>query len=171
MKRTAITLVELLVVTAIIGLLSAVAVTATTNANVKGRDAKRLGDKRAIINALNVYYSNNGSWPATNDNWVCFGAATTESCWTGSYNGLDALKTAMAPYMTSSPTTGTMAGNNAYNRYLYMSSATNPVVNGLVGAALIWPKENAITTSECPAPSWIVKLDKYWYCYEYLGPP
>lgn len=171
MPRRAFTLVELLVVVAIIGLLSSVAAVSMSNARIAGRDAKRLGDKRAIITALNAYYSDNGSWPASSNSWICYGAPTTESCWGGSYNGLDSFKTAMTPYMSSSPTTGTVSGNNAYNRYLYAYSATVPPIGSLYGAVLVWPKENQITSAECPSPSVITKLDKYWYCYEYLGAP
>jgi prepilin-type N-terminal cleavage/methylation domain-containing protein len=164
-NRAAFTLVELLVVIAIIGLLSTIAVVSTTSARVKAHDTKMLADKNQIIKALNFYNIDNGGWPSSGGNWSCFGASTGESCWVGIYHGLDSLKTAMAPYMANFPTTGVDAGTGAYNRYLYNSNTT---AGGQTGAFLIWPKENTMTSSEC-AGAFGGHIDKYWYCYEYLG--
>ncbi len=171
MAKKGFTLIELLVVISIIGLLSTVAALSLNSARSKARDAKWLADKTQIIKALNMYYNDNGTWPSSSNNWTCFGAPTSESCWNGGYTGMNALQTAMAPYMANFPVTGAASGNQAYNRFLYAYSSTVPVVNGLYGAVLIWPKENTMTSADCSYPSWATKADKYWYCYEYLGPP
>lgn len=55
------TLIELLVVIAIIAILSTVGLTAFTNAQQRGRDAKRQGDMKDIKNAFEQYYSANNS--------------------------------------------------------------------------------------------------------------
>lgn len=62
--HSAFTLVELLVVIAIIGLLSTVAVVSLSSARAKARDTKRLADMKQIVTAINLYYEDNGYYPA-----------------------------------------------------------------------------------------------------------
>ncbi len=71
MSRRAFTLVELLVVIAIIGLLSTVAVVATSSARVNARNAQRKANLLQVSKALELYFSNNNSYPTTGGsaNW------------------------------------------------------------------------------------------------------
>ncbi len=167
MPRRAFTLIELLVVIAIIGLLSTIAVVSLSNVRSKARDTKWLADKTQIIKALQLYYDEKNGWPSSSNNWKCFGALTAETCWRGGYSGLDTLVDAMSPYMTNFPTTGAASGSYANNRYLYLSNGT---VGTQTGAFLAWPKENTMAQSECSSASLPQHYNKYWYCYEYLGP-
>ncbi len=167
MHRRAFTLIELLVVIAIIGLLSTIAVVSLSNVRSKARDTKWLADKTQIIKALQLYYYTNNGWPSTGGAWKCFGAPTSENCWMNNSSGLDSLRDAMSLYMSSFPTTGAATGNYAYNRFLYVN---NTALNTQTGAFLIWPKENAMTQAECSSGYAVQHYDKYWYCYEYLGP-
>lgn len=64
MKRQGFTLIELLVVIAIIGLLSTLAVVALGSARVKARDSKRLSDLKQLQTALELYYTDQNSYPA-----------------------------------------------------------------------------------------------------------
>jgi prepilin-type N-terminal cleavage/methylation domain-containing protein len=57
------TLIELLVVIAIIGLLSSVVLASLNGARLKGRDARRISDLKQMQTALELYYSNQGSYP------------------------------------------------------------------------------------------------------------
>ena len=57
------TLLELLVVIAIIGMLAGTVSIALSNARVRGRDAKRAGDVRQMITALEQYHIQNGVYP------------------------------------------------------------------------------------------------------------
>jgi len=57
------TLIELLVVISIIAILMAVATISYTNAQQKGRDNKRKADLKAVQQALEIYFNQNGKYP------------------------------------------------------------------------------------------------------------
>jgi len=57
------TLIEILVVVAIIGLLSGVILVGLNNARKQGRDARRIADLRQVQNALELYFQKNGKYP------------------------------------------------------------------------------------------------------------
>lgn len=63
-NKKGFTLIELLVVVAIIGLLAAMSVIALNSARAKARDSKRVGDIKQIQTALELYYNDNGRYPA-----------------------------------------------------------------------------------------------------------
>jgi prepilin-type N-terminal cleavage/methylation domain-containing protein len=62
-KTDGFTLIELLVVITIIGLLAGIVGVALNNARVRGRDAKRIGDMRQMVTALEQYLIHNGGYP------------------------------------------------------------------------------------------------------------
>ena len=64
-KKRGFTLVEVLVVIAIIGVLSAITVVAYESALESSRDQQRKTDISTIANALNQYYLDNKSFPMT----------------------------------------------------------------------------------------------------------
>lgn len=57
------TLLELLVVVAIIGLLLAIVMYSVSDSRMKGRDAGRKSQIQEILKALELYYSDNGAYP------------------------------------------------------------------------------------------------------------
>ena len=61
----AFTLVELLIVLAIIGLLSSVVLSSTSVSRTKARDMRRIGDLKEIQLALAIYYDVNKLYPAS----------------------------------------------------------------------------------------------------------
>lgn len=68
--RHGFTLVELIVVIAIIGLLATIGISSYQNVLRNARDAKRVSDAREIKTALAAYYARNGEYPlSTNDRW------------------------------------------------------------------------------------------------------
>jgi prepilin-type N-terminal cleavage/methylation domain-containing protein len=64
-KYQGFTLIELLVVVAIIGLLSTLSILALNTARARARDAKRVADVKQIQTALEMYFNDVGSYPAT----------------------------------------------------------------------------------------------------------
>jgi type II secretion system protein G len=84
-KQKAFTLIELLVVIAIIGLLAGIVLVALNSARARSRDATRIADIRELQSALELYYSDNGSYPTAA---ACANGAesttggTFSACWT-----------------------------------------------------------------------------------------
>jgi prepilin-type N-terminal cleavage/methylation domain-containing protein len=63
-QRTAgFTLIEMLVVVAIIGLLSSIILVGLGDVRKDARDTRRIADIRQLQNALEIYYSTNNSYP------------------------------------------------------------------------------------------------------------
>ncbi len=77
MKNSGFTLVELLVVIAVVGVLAGIVAVALNPASffARGRDSRRLSDLTTIQSALEQYYAQNNSYPATGG--VPFGSAWT----------------------------------------------------------------------------------------------
>lgn len=61
--RKGFTLLELMVVIAIIGILSSVAVVSFSSARGKARDAKRISSGKAVISAMTIYTDDNSALP------------------------------------------------------------------------------------------------------------
>ena len=64
-SQAGFTLIELLVVVVIIGILATLATVALTSARAKARDAKRVSDVKQIQTALELYFSEEQSYPAS----------------------------------------------------------------------------------------------------------
>lgn len=73
------TLIELLIVIAIIGLLATLAIVSLTTAQRKARDTKRIADVKQLQNAVELYYSENTTYPVivAADTWSTLGTAIT----------------------------------------------------------------------------------------------
>lgn len=64
-NKKGFTIIELLIVIAIIGLLATISMVALNGARLKGRDAKRVGDIRQVQTALELYFNDQNSYPVT----------------------------------------------------------------------------------------------------------
>jgi len=77
-NKKGFTLIELLVVIAIIGLLSTLAVVALGSARQKARDSKRLSDLKQVQTALELYFTDNNTYPAGTN--LTLGDPATAGC-------------------------------------------------------------------------------------------
>lgn len=65
MGQKAFTLIEVLVVSTIIAVLTAIGIVSYARINMRSRDAKRKSDMEQIRSALEMYRADNGSYPNT----------------------------------------------------------------------------------------------------------
>lgn len=63
--RRGFTLLELLIVIAIIGILISVAAASYSSAQIKSRNARRMQDMKSVQSAMEQYYATNAQYPAT----------------------------------------------------------------------------------------------------------
>lgn len=76
-SKKGFTLIEILIVVAIIGILASVVVVGLGPAQKKGRDSRRVSDLRSVQTALELYYGKNGAYPVPNGTWAQFAAVLT----------------------------------------------------------------------------------------------
>jgi len=75
-ERQGFTLIEMLIVIAIIGILAGGVLVGLGPATKGGRDARRLSDLRQVQNGLELYYNKNQRYPAAT-NWAALQTALT----------------------------------------------------------------------------------------------
>ena len=116
MKLRGFTIIELLVVVAIIGILASIVLTSLSGAKAKSRDSRRVADIKSIQLALALYYSDNGMYPL---NIYASSAGTApNSGLAGGY--LPSLPTDPAKTGTC---TGSQSQNGCYN-YIALTTGT-----------------------------------------------
>jgi prepilin-type N-terminal cleavage/methylation domain-containing protein len=181
-KRFGFTLVELLVVIAIIGLLSTVAVVATKSARSRAIDAKRMANARQIIQAMQLYYNDNGKYPDAQGLGCscgynltvlgcCLGHGDSGTCWAGLEHGCTALDSALSPYIAKlpdDPVNDTSDYGDAYTYYdIHLASGwVTP------GPALHWGYDQITNATNCLGGAygqWGDKGKRYW-CALTLNP-
>ena len=128
------TLIELLIVVAIIGILAALIIVSVTSAAAKARDIKRQEDLRNIQKALEMYYTSNGSYPSTGGAWQgasCNNSSSnhfgTNMTISGSNGYVPNVAPTYIPILPLDPRSGTIAcGGDLYGGcYLYKSDGIN----------------------------------------------
>lgn len=74
------TLIEIMVVMAIIGILAVISVGSYRSTQVKARDAQRKSDLKQIKNSLEVYFNDKGEYPSSSAEHELNGCATKTTC-------------------------------------------------------------------------------------------
>lgn len=105
-KRQAFTLLELLVVIAMIGVLISLGVASFSSAQRKARDSRRKEDLKAVQNGLEQYYAdNNGRYPINAANTMATIIAAAGTAYFPAGAPVDPKNTATLYYrLTSTPT-------------------------------------------------------------------
>ncbi len=83
-KQKGFTLIEMLIVVAIIGILSALVLVGLSQFRLRGRDARRVADLKQVQNALEIYYTRNSSYPVApagtaSQKWAALTETITEA--------------------------------------------------------------------------------------------
>ena len=117
------TLIELMIVVAIIGILAAIAIPLYANVQARARLAKAQADARALASAVSIYSAHHGTLPAT--------LAELTSAATNSLGQMG------GPFMASVP-----AGPSGWSSYAYapvVSAGTFTISNGGDGTTVSLP--------------------------------
>src|SRR3990167_866949 len=96
-RKRGFTLIELLVVIGIIGILSSIVLVSVNSARMKARDAKRIQEVKQMMNALELFYSDNNHYPypITDGSWMHSSQSTGD--WPA------AFKSDLSKYMPTIP--------------------------------------------------------------------
>lgn len=123
-ERKGFTLIELMVVIAIISFLSSIILASMNSARQRARDAKRLGDINQILLALEMYYDLNDRYPGVSGDSCCDGW-DQGPCGTDPFIG--ALETAgLMSHVPVDPLggSGTSCYGYSYHRYNCIDSGS-----------------------------------------------
>lgn len=125
-KRKGFTIVELLIVIVVIGILAAITIVAYNGTQQRARDSQRESDVKTIVKALELYYIDNGKYPAGG------GSTVINSWWTTTADSSWAtLQSSLTPYLGGATlprdpkqgATSAMAGGFSYDYYGFNSVA------------------------------------------------
>ncbi len=155
-KNFGFTLIELLVVIAIIGLISSIVFASLSTARKKARDARRIQDLYQIRLALEMYYNDQGYYPAAGA-WL----SSTDATWSS-------LETALAPYMPKLPKDPI---NNAWGPWTtgnYSYAYSRQITSDTSRYDLVAQLENTSSENRCELKCYIyhsqptLPLDRPW---------
>ncbi|MCX6782337.1 MAG: prepilin-type N-terminal cleavage/methylation domain-containing protein [Candidatus Magasanikbacteria bacterium] len=139
MNKKGFTLIELLVVIAIIGLLSTLAVVALGSARQKARDSKRLSDLKQTQTALELFFTDNNTYPVQT---VTLGDVAAAKCLGSSgFAATCASGTIYMGLVPSEPQPGT-AG------YSYIGASTSYAISATLEGKINDLGPGAITASQ-----------------------
>lgn len=128
MRNKGFTLVELLIVMAILGILVTLVAGGFRNAQMRGRDAKRKSDLRELANSLELFFSDHNRYPPSSAGGQVLGCpATTGSCLWGSGEFTDG-ETIYFKEMPEDPSLGlnyyyrAFSGNQKFQVYTHLEN-------------------------------------------------
>ncbi len=147
-RRFGFTLIELLVVITIIGILIAIATVSYVNSQQKGNDGKRKSDLKAVQQALELYFQQNGKYPAGSSGSIqcnITGDSTTKT-W-----GTSPFTCGSITYLNLLPKDSKYQSTNGY----YYSSSGSPPNSYVISADLennSDPERSTGSSPSCTTP-------------------
>lgn len=120
-KQKGFTLIEVLIVLAIIAMFISVALTALATARSKGRDAKRKADMVQMQTALELYFNTYDTYPSTSGNWWGVSVSGGGHDVTGSNGYIPDLAPDFISKLPVDPTNN----STGFSGYLYRSDGSN----------------------------------------------
>ena len=121
-QRRGFTLIEILIVVAIIGILASVVLVGLGPVQQKGRDARRISDLKQIQTGLELYFAKNGVYPTGPfADWSAFQAALIGA-------GVGVTNVPQDPSTASTYNYGT-TGGTTYTLSTTLEDTGNPALN------------------------------------------
>lgn len=160
--REGFTLIEILVVVAIIAILSSVVLVGLGPARKAGRDSRRVADLRQVQNALELYFNKCGFYPGGSAGNGCPSTPQTgPGSWptlqadlTGSGLGVNAIPN--DPLPTQNYYYGINAGGTSYVLGATLEDSNNPVFQRYSPLSLV--SYTGSLPSSCSAPVYCIQL-------------
>ncbi len=174
MKR-AFTIIEIIVVVAIIGILSVIVVSSTARSRSFGRDSQVKSDTQSLKLAFAraAQADPNQKYPGTPGTWYCL--KTSGTCFRGGATADTTLNTTMATFLPGGEypvSPFSKEGELRHDSYVYTPSppASPVIIPGYTGALILWWQEKPILGPDCngfyagqtPGDTGV------YYCYEKL---
>ena len=151
-KSRGVTLIELLIVIAIIGILAAIVLVSLNDARTSARDTQRVGNLRNAQLAMEIYFDDNGQYPDDDD----LAAVMTEGTTCATAEGAGDLLDVIGMTGVSDPS----AGQN-YSYGANQDAATNYVLMGILedtgDAALDTDVDGTVFGCNCDDPAYCVQ--------------
>jgi len=122
------TIIELLIVIAIIGILATLVLTNFQGAQAKGRDTVRKNDINSVYQKLEEFYNENGSYPNSD-----LSAATFPGIDAGALTDSDGTAMVSTFAISATPTVPTLTTTNEYVYVAYGDGTAGSCVEDAVG--------------------------------------
>lgn len=153
-KTKGFTLIEILIVVAIIAILASIVIVGVAPAQQSGRDARRISDLQNIRNGLQLFYSRCGFYPGLTNSTTCAGV-------TNDYTGMVTALTSSANSLGISSVPNDPSSNR---KYYYSSSLDGSSYT--LGAVLENQSNSVFVGYTAPTllPSGLTSCDKPNYC-------
>lgn len=165
-KERGFTLIEMLIVVAIIAILASIVIVGVAPAQQSGRDARRVSDLQNIRNGLQLYYNKCGFYPGSSScaagsagsNWTAFRQTLVDSnIGISSLSGIPADPSSNRSYAYAYS-----ANNTGYLLAASLENNTNSVFNGYLAPSNLstytWTSDTGGPTTDCAKPTYCITL-------------
>ncbi len=148
-SKQGFTLIEILIVIAIIGILASVAIIGLGGSRVKARDSKKISELAQIRNGLELYFTTCGHYPGGG------AGCTVTASLPDTYNNLRANMVAVLPSLSNMPADnvnmdyGTNADNTQYVLGVKLEEANSIIASSPAPADTLGVDCNAATFNYC----------------------